>query len=457
MKKVLFISYYYPPMGGVGAQRVLRFIKYLPQYDWEPYVLTAEPSPYLPTDEIPLETLPSEKVRRAEVIEPLNVLNRVPFLKRLTGSKAPEQKTAPDLKALKEGFREIPFSWKGRLRAWLFVPDDRVGWISEGTREGLGFVYRERFDCLISTSAPYSAHLLAWRIAKRTKIPWIADFRDLWSTNTFLYFPTKLHKSLNAWLERQVVQSADYVLTCTPLFREDFLIRYSKLPAEKFAVITNSFDPSDFPLLHPASYPRFTISYVGDFYGPQTPVYFLLGLRAFLNKNPKAAEEIQVLFVGPFESRVRPIVESLGLEDTVKLLGFLPHEHSVAIMRRSRLLLLVLGSKAGGEKIYPAKVFEYLASQKPILALVPDGLTKDLLKESGVAFIVNPENEDSVAIALDRIYRAYKEGGLPENIEPANLKKYNAKELTRELADLMNKAIQSKTERFAEGRKNARI
>ncbi|MCR4433225.1 MAG: glycosyltransferase family 4 protein [Caldiserica bacterium] len=440
MKKVLFVSYYYPPMGGVGAQRVLRFIKYLPEFGWEPYVLTAEPSPYLPYDEAPIGILQEERVRRAEVLEPLNLLNRFSFLKKKNLSKKTVEQGQPvkNPKNLKEGFREIPLSWKGKLRAWLFVPDDRIGWIPEGTREGLGFVLKEKFDCLISTSAPYTAHLLAWRIKKRTGIPWIADFRDLWSTNTFIYFPTKFHKSLNSWLEKLVVQTADYVMTCTPLFREDFLLRYHGLPADKFAMITNGFDPADFPLPHPDPYPRFTISYVGDFYGPQTPVYFLLGLRAFLNKNSEAAENIQVLFVGPFENRVSPIVDSLDLGKTVRFLGFLPHEQSVAIMRRSHLLLLVLGSKAGGEKIYPAKVFEYLAAQKPILALVPDGITKELLKESGVAFIVNPENEDAVAIALDKIYRAYKENGLPLNVEPANLQNFNARELTKNLAQLMD-------------------
>jgi glycosyltransferase involved in cell wall biosynthesis len=438
MKKVLFVSYYYPPMGGVGAQRTLRFIKYLPEFGWEPYVLTAEPSPFLPFDEAPLSVLPEERVRRAKVLEPLNLLNKLSFLKKLPRKVEERRETDKKSRDIKEGFREIPLSWKGKLRAWLFIPDDRIGWIPEGTREGLGFIFKEKFDCLISTSAPYSAHILAWRLKKRTGIPWIADFRDLWSTNTFLYFPTKFHRSVNSWLERLIVQKADYVMTCTPLFREDFLIRYSELPAWKFLMITNGFDPADFPLPHPDPYSRFTISYVGDFYGPQSPVYFLLGLRAFLNKNSQAAEDLQVIFVGPFQNRVSPIVESLDLGNTVRFLGFLPHEQSVAIMRRSHLLLLVLGSKAGGEKIYPAKVFEYLAAQKPILALVPEGITKELLKESGVAFIVNPENEDSVARVLDKIYRAYKENALPLNVEPANLQSFNARELTKTLAQLMD-------------------
>jgi glycosyltransferase involved in cell wall biosynthesis len=429
-------------MGGVGAQRALRFIKYLPEFGWEPYVLSAQPSPYLPYDESPLGILPEERVRRAEVLEPLNIINRISAIKLPSFSKKKREETdsPKNPKELKEGFREIPLSWKGKTRAWLFVPDDRVGWIPEGTREGLGFFAREKIDCMISTSAPYSAHLIALRIKKRTKVPWIADFRDLWSTNTFLYFPTRFHKGLNNYLESLVVKNADFVLTCTPLFKEDFLLRYHDFPADKFAMITNGFDPEDFPLPHPEPYPKFTISYVGDFYGPQSPIYFLLGLRAFLNKRKGAEEKIQVLFVGPFEKRVSPIVDSLDLGKIVKFLGFLPHQQSIAIMRRSHLLLLILGSKAGGEKIYPAKVFEYLAAQKPILALVPEGITKELLKESGVAFLVNPENEDAISLALDKIYLAHQTDQLPKNIEPLNLKDFNARELTKSLAVLMESA-----------------
>lgn len=429
-------------MGGVGAQRALRFIKYLPEYGWEPYVLSAQPSPYLPYDESPMGILPEERVRRAEVLEPLHIINRLSRLKMpfIFKKKSEESESPKNPKDLKEGFREIPLSWKGKFRAWLFVPDDRIGWISEGTREGLGFYAKEKFDCMISTSAPYSAHLIALRVKKRTGIPWIADFRDLWSTNTFLYFPTRFHKGLNNFLENLVVKNADYVLTCTPLFKEDFLLRYHDLPAEKFAMITNGFDPEDFPLPDPEPYPKFTISYVGDFYGPQSPIYFLLGLRAFLNKKKGTEDQIQVLFVGPFEKRISPIVESLDLGKVVKFLGFLSHEQSVAIMRRSHLLLLILGSKTGGEKIYPAKVFEYLAAQKPILALVPEGITKELLKESGVAFLVNPENEEAVSIALEKTFLAFKANQLPQNIEPLNLKVFNARELTKNLASLMENA-----------------
>lgn len=441
MKKVLFISYYYPPLGGVGAQRAIRFIKYLPAYGWEPYVLTAEPSPYFPIDEVPINILPPERVRRAEVLEPLNLLPR-PLKSRSTRNETQEKIDNP--RFLKEKFGEIPLSWRGKLRAWLFIPDDRIGWIPEGTREGLGFLEKEKFDCLISTSAPYSAHLIAWRIVKRKHIPWVADFRDLWSTNPFLYFPTKWHQSLNSYLERKVVIDADCVLTCTPSFREDFLLRYSQLPAEKFVTITNGYDPEDFPPPDPMPYEKFTISYIGDLYGPQSPLYFLLGLKGWLMRNPSIKEKIQVFFVGPFENRVKPLVDSLELDDVVQLLGFLPHEQCVAVMRRSSILLLILGTRPGAEGIYPAKIFEYLAAKKPILGLVPEGLTKALLKESGVAFLVNPASEDSIALSLEKIYQAYRAGALPQNIEPLNLKQYNAQELTKNLAELVENILEKR-------------
>lgn len=446
MKKVLFVSYYYPPLGGVGAQRILRFIKYLPDYGWEPFVLTAEPSPFLPLDEIAVDILPEQRVVHAEVMEPLSFAAKLPFFRgRKKIEEVPRDARGNlNLKALKEGFRELPLSRRGKIRSWLFVPDDRIGWLPDGTRAGLGLMNRVSFDCLLSTSAPYSAHLLALRLAKRKRIPWLADFRDLWATNTFLHFPSRLHVFLNSLLEKLVINQADRVLTCTPLFREDFLLRYPALAPEKFSCITNGFDPADFPSPQPEPYPRFTISYVGDFYGPQTPIFFLLGLKAFFEKHPETSQELQVLFVGPFEERVRPIVETLELQEVVRFLGFLPHEHSVAVMRRSHVLLLVLGQKTGGEKIYPAKLFEYLAAKKPILALVPEGLTKDLLKKSGVSFMVNPQSEDSIAIALERLFLAYKDGSLPKEVPPTDLALYDAKVLTSELSKLMEETIEMK-------------
>jgi glycosyltransferase involved in cell wall biosynthesis len=446
MKKVLFVSYYYPPLGGVGAQRSLRFIKYLPVYDWEPYVLTADPSPFLPADEVPSDILPEDRVVRAEVMEPLHWISRFSLSTLSKTAQALPRLNSGELnlRALKEEYRELPISWKSRIRSWLFLPDDRIGWLPDATREGVALTRKIPFDCIVSTSAPYTAHLVAWRLARRTSIPWVADFRDLWSTNTFLYFPTPAHQRLNAFLEKVVVEGADRILTCTPLFKEDFLQRYSHMPPDRFAMITNGFDPADYPLPHPDPYPRFTISYVGDFYGPQTPIFFLLGLKKFLDLNPKAKENTQVLFAGPFESRVKPLVEGLGLENEVRFLGFLPHEHSVAVMRRSHVLLLVLGEKQGGEKIYPAKLFEYLAAQKPILALVPDGLTKDLLKESGVGFVVQPSSEDSVATALEKLYQAHSDGSLFSVIEPATLPFFDAKKLTRDLVHVLEGTLESR-------------
>jgi len=447
VKRVLFVSYYYPPIGGVGGQRVVRFAKYLPEQGWEATVLAAEPNEFFSSsDSIPVEP-PEERVVRSAVLEPNRLANAI-----LSSRKEPSiqnelpitEKGTLNVRALREEFRELPLSLRAKLRAWLFIPDDRIGWIPEATRDGLGILHKASFDCIVSTSAPYTAHLVALRLARRTGLPWIADFRDPWSSNTFLFFPTELHQKAQAWLERIVVERCDCVLTCSEGFREDFWQRYPSLQRDKFAVITNGFDPADFPEPVPEPYPCFTIAYVGDFYGPQTPIFFLLGLRQLIDRRPEAARSVQVLFVGSFESRVRPLVEALGLSETVQFLGFLSHERAIDVLRRSHALLLVLGTKRGGERIYPAKAFEYLAACKPILGLAPEGLMRDLLKEAGVAFLVNPTSEEAISKAIERLFLAYQAGELPDFIEPANLSRFNGRSLAKELAMVLEKTLTNK-------------
>jgi glycosyltransferase involved in cell wall biosynthesis len=447
MKRVLFISYYFPPIGGVGAQRVVRFARYLPENGWEPYVLAAEPNDFFPpTDPLP-SFLPEEHIIRAEAMEP----NRLaaPLFRQIQGSSAEcelprDEKVVLNIKALREGFRELPLSFRAKIRAFLFVPDDRLGWIPEATRSGLVLLHKTHFDCIVSTSAPYTAHLVALRLARMTHIPWVADFRDPWSSNSFLYFPTQAHQKVHSWLERLVVEWCDRVMTCTSGFREDFYQRYPYLQRDKFTVVTNGYDPEDFPEPFPEPYPIFTISYVGDFYGPQTPLFFLLGLRQFLDRHPEAAKSMQILFAGPFKARVFPLVEALNLKPVIQFLGFLPHERAIDVLRRSHALLLVLGEKRGGERIYPAKVFEYLGSCKPILALVPEGLTRDLLKESGVAFLVNPTSEEAISKAIERLFLAHQAGELPVSLEATNRAQFNGRALSEELAAVLEKTLATK-------------
>lgn len=379
MPKVLIIAYYFPPLGMGGIQRIAKLVKYLPQFGWQPTVITVKDIAYYAKDVSLLRDVDSARVIRAGSLEP----------QRMAGILAARTKPGAPASGFSPGHR------LGRciqsLLAWFFIPDAKLLWLPFALARSFLLLRNERFAAVLTTSPPHSAHFIGWLLNKLYRLPWVADFRDGWSLGEFQPEPTRYHRWLNRHLEAFVVAQADAVVTVS----DGLTRRYSRLRTGQSQphTITNGFDPDDLRQAIPAPrQKRFRICHCGAVGAINDPASFLLALRALLDEQPALQSEIEVLFIGTILKPSTPnLVESLELAHNVKLLGNLPHPVALGYTLSADLLLLIISGSASSAFL-PGKVFEYLAAQKNILALIPEGETARLLQNSKNVYFAKPGN-----------------------------------------------------------------
>lgn len=345
--RLLMLCPYWPPMGGPGVQRGVKFAKYLPAFGVEPYVIT----------------------RKADAVEDESLVAEAAPVRVRATAHLPFQRL---------GRRQGGAAQAGavgrmkRVRDWLQVPDHVLSWAPFAMREARAWHREIKADALYSTSPYHSTHLAALALKKRLGIPWIADFRDPWATDRFTNYPTALHRRLNAAQERAVVRAADAVVVISQAMRADFAARYPD-QAHKLEVIYNGYDESDFTALPPAPPgPPWVIRHLGTFYPDRRPDSFLEGLAALRGHDPARAGRVRVEFYGrhhlDVEARLKALTASLGLDDLVRFFPYVSHHEALKLLGTSHGLLLVPGPGAG---TVTGKIFEYLAARRPILAVAP--------------------------------------------------------------------------------------
>ncbi|RMH01178.1 MAG: glycosyltransferase [Chloroflexi bacterium] len=414
MPKVLIVAYYFPPFGGGGVQRTVKFVKYLPEFGWQPEILTVQ-QPVADLRDGSLETdIPPDIV-----------------VHRTSGLWLPHW---------------FPWRLKNYIARWLLVVDQQLGWLPFATREGIKIFQKEGIDVIFTTSAPYTAHLVGLKLKQQTNLPWIADFRDPWVGNFSLTFPTFLHRQLAQRLEQKILETADRVVVVSEPMRQAFLGRYTRLDANRVVVIPNGYDPSDFEIAEPINPDptKMTIVYTGSFYGRvQTPHYFLQGLCIAFDRGYLPKQAVQVYFVGSISQSIHRQLKVLNLTNTVKVTGHIPHQRSIGYLLSADVLLLVIGVAAGSNVVLTGKIFEYLAAGKPILALVPPGAAADLLNEVGVGYIVPPDDPDAIAKAIADLYSAWQHGRLTVSPDQAVVARYDRRRLAGQLAKILDDISES--------------
>jgi glycosyltransferase involved in cell wall biosynthesis len=268
----------------------------------------------------------------------------------------------------------------------------------------------------------------------------VADFRDPWLGNFYADFVTPIHRAICARLEREIVSTANHVLTVSEPMRQQFLARYPDLPPTRFITLPNGFDPADFEDVKPAKRDaRFTLVYTGSLYGKrQSARPFLTALRHALDRDLIARTDICVRFVGNTGYELARLVTEWGLDDVVELTGYLPHAEMIAQQLCADALLLIIGAGPGSDIVFTGKIFEYLAAGKSILALIPTGAAADLLAKARVGHIVPPDNPDLIASTLIELFAAWRGGQLSASPDPALLSRYNRRRQTGELAHILN-------------------
>ena len=441
MKKVLVVSYYFPPMGLSGVQRTQKFVKYLPQFGWLPTVLTISRAEYLAFDPSLLDELPEEvEILRTASADVLSLM------RLLTNNRQDKQ----------GGIGVVPSE---RVRGlfhmmsqFFFIPDNKIGWLPFALSKGNRLLLNEHFDLIYSSAPPYTCHLIACALKSLRGVPLVLDFRDDWTQNQFIVYPTFVHKIANGMLEREVLQRASAIISTNELMSSNLQKRHPLIKSERFKVISHGFDPDDFgradnieeecdPPIESIEGRKFTITYTGSFYERITPLYFLLALREILDENPDFADQIKALFVGMFREENEALVQKLKLQDVVEVVAYVKHRESVNYLMESDLLWMMVGKGKLSQTISAGKLYEYIGSRKPILACVPrGGVDARVVRSTGNGMVVPPDDVQAIKGALLSYYSKYADGQL--RLTPVHVvEKYGRKRLTEELARIFDSCI----------------
>lgn len=439
MKRLMIIAYHFPPGGGPGVQRVLKHITYLPEFGWEPIVVTVKDGDFPARDESLLAKIPhGVKVFRIPIIEPYNIYRLI------TGKRG----SAIDVNVNKN---ESPSSgWKDRLGNWIratfFIPDARMGWMLNAPRLAAKIARQEGVSVVYTSSPPYTCALVGRSVKRRTKLPWIAGFRDPWTG--FLTSPkrSKFPSMIDRYLEKSVFTEADAIECAWQGIAEDAYRKYPTLNKSKFHHIPNGFDSADFPPDPNSPTDKFTVTYTGSMYGHRTPDSFLKALERLFDKEVIKPQEVNIRFIGRFGDEVHEMFRSSSFSSVIETVSYVPHSKSIEYLMASDLLLLVVDQAKESHAIVPGKVFEYLGTKRPILALCPNGsAVEQLIVNTNAGVSVQQEDIEAIAGALTGMIERYrrKEPLSNPNTEVINI--YERREGARALASLLNRLTETNT------------
>jgi len=422
MKKVLFIVYYFPPMGGSGVQRPLKFVKYLPQFGWQPVVIAPEPGAYHTFDESLQNELDDLKV------DVHRVAAKTPF--HLLGNKSREISFIPEKIA----------SLLRQVSSFFWLPDNKTGWINPAVTKAEELWANERFDLIFSTAAPYSNHLIAAALGQKYNVPVVMDFRDEWLESHLITYPTRSHRTRMANIERECLSHADLLTVVSQPMKESFERRLPKpIPVE---VLTHGYDPDDFADINKngsdlSGSNKFRILYSGMLYGENDPRNFFKTVAELLSEKPEYKDKISLIFQGGLDSQYQKVVDEYGLTPIVQDLGYLPHKQAVENLYSADLLWLLLAFKHKSQSVTVGKLFEYMATGKPILGILKDGAMTNILKDYGAGFLAKPDDIASIKEALLKLIRLWEQSKLPSGSKSV-IQQYNRKNITEKLAALFD-------------------
>jgi glycosyltransferase involved in cell wall biosynthesis len=422
MPKVLIVTYYWPPGSGAGVQRWLKFSKYLPQFGWEPVILTVDPdfATYPALDlSIENEIPPALTVIKTRATDYFRIYRKDKTKIPSSGFAATENR----------GFADKITRF---IRGNFFIPDPRKGWNKYAFREACQIIGENKIDHIITTSPPHSTQLIGLKLKKRfPHIKWIADLRDPW-TDIYYYrqfYPTLLSEKVDSWYELRVLKSADKILTVGKSLKELFASKVQGLE-KKTEVIFNGFDEEDFTGITSSKPAVFTISYIGTL----SDSYPVNGLLKAIASIKEKGTDLKLRFVGFVSEQQKKIILSVLEESDTEFVNYVDHLSAIKYMCSSSLLLLIIPDHPSNKSIITGKLFEYMAAGKPIICLGPlAGDAAGLLRSSGYKGIFSWNDTDAIA---DFILYSLNQG---EPAVPVRNNRYSRKELTRELSKILNR------------------
>ena len=437
-KKILIISYYWPPAGGPGVQRWLKFVKYLPDFGWEPTVFIPENPSYPIVDETLQKDVPKNlKMIKTKIWEPYQLA----------------EKFGKDNKKFKAGQFDVGEnqSWKAKLsifvRGNFFIPDARVFWVKPSVEFLEKYLKVNHYDVLVTTGPPHSLHLIGLNLKKKLPdLKWIADFRDPWTEISYYKHLklTKIADKKHRKLEYEVFKNADITLATSYTDAENF----RKKGANAFC-ITNGFDvdasttlsmteenSKTLPLSNSTT--KFTLSYIGVLEQLRNPEILWETLNDLVQENADFKNDFQLKFVGRLDDKILQKIESSPLKNNLTNLGYQTHDVALKHMQDSSVLLITNFPQESSKGIIPGKIFEYLATGKTILSFGPkDADVEKILNETKAGKHFGYDEKENLKKFILESYENWKSGTLNQNAE--NIEQFSRKNLTQKLVDLMNK------------------
>jgi glycosyltransferase involved in cell wall biosynthesis len=426
MKKVLIITYYWPPAGGPGVQRWLKFVKYLPDYGIDPIVYIPE-NPTYPIVDIGLldELPPNVTILKKKIVEPYTwaAVFSKKNAKSISSGIIPNQK--------KQTFLQKTMLW---VRGNLFIPDARVLWVKPSVHFLSKYIQENNIDTIITSGPPHSLHLIGFALKEKLGIKWLADFRDPWTTIGY-------HKALKLGryaskkhdrMELQILNAADTVIVTSPTTKKEF----ERITAKPIVVITNGYDVEKKGKVILDE--KFTLAHIGSFLSDRNPKILWEALRELVEEIPEFKRDFELKLLGKVSQEVLDTVSYYRLDDYLNNLGYVSHQKAIEAQRNSQVLLLIEIDSDETKSIIPGKLFEYMVSERPIIGIGPkDSDFATILKETNTGFFCTYLEKEKLKKQISLYYNEF----LAQNLKvyPVGLQQYSRKSLTAVLAVLLHK------------------
>lgn len=454
-KKILIISYHYPPDLAVGAIRPSKFVEYLPELGFEPIVLSVNEKYYgqLDSDEVETMLKKSDVFRTMRIpnfrdiyLAVKTILKKNNFGSRENTSSKTRDSNGNTKKELAESTVEKLKRYFNSLVVWL--PDDKTGWIIPAVLKGLRLIHNRKIDGIYTTGPPHSVHIIGLLLKLLTKKTWVADFRDPWMVSQKPAFVRSNFSDLiENWLVYKVVSKSDKVISVTPEMTESFRNCFSNIKSEKFVTIYNGYDSEELKeYIKLEKNNKITFTYAGSFYYGRDPELFLRALRDLIDEKKIAEETVAVKFIGNCQylgdKSIKEVVEHVGLSKIVSFVDQIPRNEVLAEMAKSHVLLLLAPDQP---LQIPGKIYEYMGLESYILAVCGPGATSNILKDYKKAIVVTNSNIESMKNGIINLIKQ-TESFTSKGFESSPQKHYvqlERKELTRKLATCLDGLIES--------------
>lgn len=424
MKKALVITYYWAPAGGPGVQRWLKFVKYLRDFGVEPIIYTPLNPTYPMVDTHIADDLPQDlTLLKTKIWEPYSLASLF--------SKEKTKKISAGIIPSKK------LSWMDKCLLWvrgnLFIPDARILWVRPSVRFLTDYITAHNIDTIITTAPPHSIHLIGLHLKEKfPSLRWIADFRDPWTNigyhSQLLLTAKSARKHLS--LERKVLQTADTLIVTSPSTQREFQAKTQK----PIVLITNGYDDT-FTEKIPLS-PSFLLSHIGSLLSERNPETLWKVLGEMIQENTDLRKDLRICLAGKVSEEVFASIDKYGLSSFLEYKGYLSHTEALTLQRTSQLLLLLEINHPKTEGIIPGKLFEYMASQRPILALgYQHWDVKDIISQTQTGTTLSVTDANAIKQAINHYYTLYKDNKL--HSQPVSIESYHRKSLTQKLSKII--------------------